>query len=108
MSFQVRRLLKGDDVHSTTAFEVKGSKTVKEDATVVTLLEEFEHDVEGLDAAVVGQLNRLQRSLKGLPPLIDEQPAGALDAAASADSADPAASTDAANSASTGKKIVFE
>lgn len=105
MSFQVRKLLKGDDVHRTTAFHVVSSKTFNEDATVVSYIEEFQESCDDLDAPILAQINRLQRNLKGLPPLIEETPAPESGSAAAEQSE---GSKVPLEEKSKGKKIVFD
>lgn len=100
MSFQVRKLLRGDDVHKTTAFQIESSKTFNSDETVVSFIDEFENATENLDPTISAQLNRLQRNLKGLPPLIEETPAPTTPASTGVIAID--------ESKQTGKKIVFD
>lgn len=77
-----------DDVSNPTLFKVIQSQTFKEDEFVLSSLDEFinnhpsnalpgnqetrSSNYVGINPTVLSQLNRLQRSLRGLPPLFED------------------------------------
>lgn len=93
MSRQVRRFraLK-DDTTNPTLFKVTHSQTFLQDETVLSHVDEFinihplnsitgntsegtslNSEYTGINPTVLSQLNRLQRNLRGLPPLFEEE-----------------------------------
>ncbi|KGK40760.1 hypothetical protein BOH78_4756 [Pichia kudriavzevii] len=90
-----RRFEKGpvkDDTTNPTLFKVMESQTFLQDETVLSYVDEFinKHPLNslqsgsseiatgsstysGINPTVLSQLNRLQRSLRGLPPLFDDE-----------------------------------
>lgn len=79
-----------DDVSNPTLFKVIQSQTFKEDEYVLPSLDNFINshpsntlpgnqetsavsNYTGINPTVLSQLNRLQRSLRGLPPLFEDE-----------------------------------
>lgn len=82
-----------DDTNNPTLFKITQSQTFLEDETVLSHVDEFinNHPLNsitantgdlasvssstytGINPTVLSQLNRLQRNLKGLPPLFDDE-----------------------------------
>lgn len=91
-----------DDTTRPTVFKVIQSQTFLNDETVLTHIDSFinnhpsnnlpsnaselssaNSNYSGINPTVLSQLNRLQRSLRGLPPLFEEETASTTSAAAS-------------------------
>lgn len=94
-----------DDTTNPTLFKIVQSQTFLQDETVLSSLDEFidSHpsnnisinssiSYSGVNPTVLSQLNRLQRSLRGLPPLFESET-----------SSNSSNTTESSN-----KKIVFE
>lgn len=120
MSKQVQRLRAvKDDATNPTLFKVIQSQTFLEDETVLSHVDEFINnhplnsiststngltsttfDYTGINPTVLSQLNRLQRSLRGLPPLFEDESVSSSSSNAQISST---TTQDAPN-----KKIVFD
>lgn len=108
-----------DDTSNPTLFKVTQSQTFLEDETILSHVDEFINthplnsaatntgdltslpasNYTGINPTVLSQLNRLQRNLRGLPPLFDDENTPSVPAQTQ---------SEAQTSPKANKKIVFD